>query len=80
MTIVDRIEEGFAVCETDGGQQLIPLADLPADVREGDVLEEIEAGRWFINHFATESRRDEARRRVRLLFHPRDEDLPKQDG
>lgn len=80
MTIVDRIEGEFAVCECDSGQRLIPLASLPSDVREGDVLEELGEGEWFINHFATESRREKARRRLQMLLHPRDEDLPKQEG
>ena len=39
MLIVDRIEGGFAVCEDDGGEMRdISLAELPEEVREGDVL------------------------------------------
>ncbi len=39
MLIIDRIEGGFAVCEDDGGEhRVISLAELPAEVREGDVL------------------------------------------
>ena len=80
MTVVDRIEGGFAVCETDIGQRLLPLAELPGGVREGDVLAETEAGGWFVDRLATQSRREAARRRVGILFRRRDEDLPKQDG
>ena len=46
MTVVDRIEGGFAVCETDNGQRLLPLADLPGGVREGDVLAMLDAGAY----------------------------------
>ena len=38
--IVDRIEGHFAVCEDENMQMKdIPLADLPEDIREGNVLE-----------------------------------------
>lgn len=36
---VDRIEEGFAVCEAENGTfENIELAKLPEGVREGDIL------------------------------------------
>lgn len=35
--IIDRIEEGFAVCEREDGTSVkIPLAEFPAPVREGE--------------------------------------------
>lgn len=36
--IVDRIENGIAVCEVDGATIDIPLTKLSGDVREGDIL------------------------------------------
>lgn len=42
--IIDRIEDGFAVVELDGGVCSIPLSDAPAGVREGQVVK-VEDGR-----------------------------------
>ena len=37
--IVDRIENGFAVCEDEDGQMVdISLENLPSDLKQGDVL------------------------------------------
>ena len=39
--IVDRLEEGLAVCETEDKKKAVfPLKDLPEAIREGDVLQE----------------------------------------
>ncbi|MDR2700770.1 MAG: DUF3006 domain-containing protein [Nitrososphaerota archaeon] len=38
MIIVDRIENGLAVCEIDGKMADIPLLKISNNVREGDVL------------------------------------------
>jgi hypothetical protein len=38
LLVIDRFEGEFAVVETDVGHVQIPLVDLPADCREGDVL------------------------------------------
>ena len=38
--IVDRIENGLAVCEVDGALIDIPLAKISGTVREGDILYE----------------------------------------
>ncbi len=67
MYIIDRIESGYAVVETDGGMENIPLTELPAEVREGDVLQKTDAG-WQIDAEGTQARREQliARRR-RLL-------------
>jgi len=42
MIIVDRIEDGLAVCEIDGKMIDIPLSKISGNVREGDTL--IDAG------------------------------------
>ena len=37
--IIDRIEGGYAVCETKDGQAIsVPLSDLPVGAKEGDAL------------------------------------------
>ena len=38
MLIIDRFEGDFAVIETSGGMVNIPVADIPANCKEGDVL------------------------------------------
>ena len=38
MMIIDRIENGIAVCEIDGVMTDIPLSRIAGPVREGDVL------------------------------------------
>ncbi len=54
--IVDRIESGYAVCETENGSfSDIPLNELP-EVRAGDVLTE-HNGKLAVDRFATEERR-----------------------
>lgn len=54
--IVDRIECGYAVCETENGSfSDIPLNELPK-VKAGDVLAE-KNGRLTVDKSATEERR-----------------------
>lgn len=37
--VIDRIEEGFAVCEKDGKDMInIELSKIPNEAKEGDVL------------------------------------------
>lgn len=43
MLIVDRITEGFAVCEQPDKTTIhIPLTQLPAEIKEGDCLQKTE--------------------------------------
>lgn len=60
MIIIDRIEEDRAVCEFSGkdgeGQILIDLSELPAGVKEGEVLVRTEKG-YSVDREATETRR-----------------------
>jgi aspartate/methionine/tyrosine aminotransferase len=61
---VDRFEEELAVLIIDGRQVLRPRAELPAEAREGDVID-LETG--SVDREATETLREqvrEARRRV----------------
>jgi len=58
MIIVDRIENGIAVCEIDGVMRDIPVADIKGRVREGDVLVESGDGSYLTaDSAATEERR-----------------------
>ena len=52
MLIIDRFEGEFAVVETDTGFINIPRAEIPADAREGDILELV------IDSSNTETRRE----------------------
>jgi len=36
---VDRFEEDLAVLIVDGGERILPRAQLPSDAREGDVVD-----------------------------------------
>lgn len=38
MTVIDRFEGDFAVCEQDGGMVDIPKSKISPDAREGDVI------------------------------------------
>lgn len=62
MLVVDRFEDGFAVCETTDGDKsetlLVELRRIPEDTREGDVI--YEAGEIFErDEAATKARREE---------------------
>jgi hypothetical protein len=65
--ILDRIEdEETAVLIDEGGEgeRLVPAADLPSDVKEGDALRQAEGSkeaRWTLDREATERLRAEAR-------------------
>ncbi len=65
---IDRLEEGFAVCETpDDRMENIPLSELPPNVAEGDLLRQSEDGQWEIDHQATEARREAMRQKRAAL-------------
>ena len=66
---VDRIEGGFAVCETETGERLtLALSDLPDGVREGSVLKGDEAGSFVLDAEAEDKRRQELFDRQEDLF------------
>ncbi|MGI5896433.1 MAG: DUF3006 domain-containing protein [Oscillospiraceae bacterium] len=68
MLIVDRIENGQAVCETgDGSFQNIPLSRCTGPVCEGDVLRK-SGGGYEVDREETEKRREKIRRMSRDLF------------
>ncbi|MEG1869834.1 MAG: DUF3006 domain-containing protein [Oscillospiraceae bacterium] len=58
--IVDHIEEDIAICEAlDGSFVKIAVKNLPTEVREGDVLNELD-GVYIINYEETQSRKEYA--------------------
>ena len=66
--IVDRLEEGYAVCEQEDGSMIrIPMDRLPAGIREGDVLA-AQGGRYRADQAAAQKRKDEIENKRRLLF------------
>lgn len=66
--IIDRFEEGYAVCETEGKNHIsISLDRLPEGVREGDVI--VSAGETYeIDRGETQDRRKRIRDKMRNLF------------
>ena len=54
--IVDRLEEGFAVCEKEDGSFVnIPLGQIAGAVREGDLLVSLEKGGYQVDEAATKA-------------------------
>lgn len=68
MIIVDRIEGAFAVCEMDDkSMQNIALSELPAGVKEGDVLA-VENGAYVIDAKQTKERSECIAQKMNRLF------------
>ncbi len=56
--IVDRFEDVYAVCENESGNMCNILKnDLPADIKEGDVLAKNNDGTYFIDKEETLKRK-----------------------
>lgn len=69
MTIIDRIENDTAVCETDEGFVNIPISDFSYTPVEGDVLLlNPGTGKYEKDEQATASRKSAAASRLRGLF------------
>ena len=67
--IVDRFEDGLAVCEQeDGALENIPLEELPEGTREGSVLV-CEDGTWTLDLKSEEERRARLYAKQEGLFH-----------
>lgn len=69
MYIIDRIEEGIAVCESITGEIEIEIAkkDLPKGAKEGDIVCQTESG-YILDKEASERRRLEMKARLHKLF------------
>lgn len=67
---VDRIDEGFAVCQDFLTDKMlaIPLAVLPKNVKEGDVIRKNKAGFFFIDEYETNERRHEIKKLQNRIF------------
>lgn len=66
--IVDRVEEGMAVCEDEQKQMhTFPLTQLPEGTREGDVLI-CEEGHFTLDTNAREQRAQRIRTKMRRLW------------
>lgn len=71
MWSIDRIEPPYALCEENrtGERKNIPLAELPQNVREGDLLRLSPQG-WKVQRMEAERRRRELSLRIKNLFRP----------
>lgn len=68
MIIVDRIEGAFAVCEMDDkSMQNIALSELPAGIKEGDVLA-VDNGTYLIDTKQTKERTERIAQKMNRLF------------
>ena len=68
MIIIDRFEEGFAICEDeDAGFVSILRELLPEDAEEGDVIS-ISEGRYVIDSLSTQKRKKDIEDKFFGLF------------
>lgn len=67
MIIVDRIENGFAVCEIDNEFTEIALLDIIGNVREGAVLIKTN-GNYVVDEDSTSQRKKDIFEKQRRLF------------
>lgn len=68
MIIVDRIEGAFAVCEMDDkSMQNIALSELPAGIKEGDVLV-MDNDTYVIDTKQTKERTERITQKMNRLF------------
>lgn len=66
--IIDRLEEGLAVCEDELKKIItIPRTMLPNEVKEGDILKE-EKGIFTLEPESTKERRKTIRKKLEDLF------------
>ncbi len=66
--IVDRLEDGLAVCETEDKKRAVfPVKDLPEALKEGDVLKELD-GIFSRDEEETSRRREQMKERLMGLF------------
>jgi hypothetical protein len=67
MIIVDRIENGLAVCEIDGTMKNIPVSKISPGVHEGDVLIDTNEGTFTIDTEKTAQRKADITKRFEHL-------------
>jgi hypothetical protein len=66
MIIIDRFEGKFAVCENGGNRLNIPLALLPADAKEGDIISQ-KGTVWYAEKEETAKRRAQITAKLKKL-------------
>lgn len=66
MTVIDRIEDGAAVLETDLGMITLPAELLPEGAKAGGVLVQ-RGGTWQTDEKETAARRAKIREKLRAL-------------
>lgn len=67
MLIVDRVEDGLAVVETDDGHVDVPVSEISGRVRDGAVLVQ-EDGTYLVDEDATRERLDRISEKAKGLF------------
>lgn len=67
MLIIDRFENGFAVCQSEGGNVNIPRELIDPEAREGDAIGESD-GKYTVLKQQTELRRKRIRGLLKGLF------------
>lgn len=67
MLIVDRVEGGLAVVETDDGHVDVPVSEISGRVRDGVVLVQ-EDGTYLVDEDATRERLDRISEKAKGLF------------
>lgn len=67
MLIVDRVEGGLAVVETDDGHVDVPVSEISGHVRDGVVLVQ-EDGTYLVDEDATRERLDRISEKAKGLF------------
>lgn len=67
--IVDRIEEGIAVCEKEDLSHVqIPLSSLPKGTQEGSVIIQDENGNYILDRQTEAERRESMLKLQQMLF------------
>lgn len=67
--IIDRFENGFAVCECDDGSFYdILIKNIPADAKEGDVLIKCGSDQYKIDKLSTDNRKKKIDKLMDDLF------------
>ena len=67
--VIDRIEAAIAVCVQEDGTMIeVPVAELPSDAKETDILYMDENGNWSIAQEETLSRKQALAKRQRRML------------
>ena len=66
--IIDRVENGYAICEENKEFFGITVDEVPSGAKEGDVLEIRDDGTLLINKEKTAQRRDKIKGKTSKLF------------